>query len=119
MSNGTRIWWDGSLVKFIRWTDRGLVFNWDDPHETAIHMPRGTVMRLVGKGVLRIEGDAPEWTRPNVQSVRLDAQKQPLPKSPPKEHTPTAPRIPNKLNIIARLIRKLGSGDNDPAHAAS
>jgi hypothetical protein len=119
MRESTRIWWDGSLVQFIRWSDKGLVFNWDDPRETAIHMPRGTVMRLMEKGVLRIEGDAPEWTQANIQPVQLDAQRQPSSQLLPKEHTPPAPKIPNKLNIIARLIHKLGGGDNDPARAAS
>jgi len=57
----TRVWWDGSEVHFIRWSERGLIFNWGDPRETAIHMPRGALMRLMQKGVIRIEGDLPEW----------------------------------------------------------
>ena len=62
MSDKTRVWWDGNPVQFIRWTEKGLVFNWDDPRETAIHMPRGAVMRLMAKGVLEIEGEQKHYS---------------------------------------------------------
>jgi hypothetical protein len=57
----TRIWWDGSEVDFIRWTDKALVFSWGNVTETAVQMPRGAVVRLLQKGVLQIEGETPEW----------------------------------------------------------
>jgi len=34
----TRIWWDGSEVSFIRWTEKALVFSWGNVTETAVHM---------------------------------------------------------------------------------
>ncbi|MBN1562464.1 MAG: hypothetical protein JXA10_01400 [Anaerolineae bacterium] len=122
MSEQTRVWWDGNPVQFIRWTDKGLVFNWDDPRETAIHMPRGTVMRLMAKGVLEIEGDAPDWTQSDYQPVaRLEPPPRPVNDPPlanvqPELPQPAPPKVPNKLNIIARLINKLGGGD--PVRAA-
>ncbi|MBN1680505.1 MAG: hypothetical protein JW966_09445 [Anaerolineae bacterium] len=61
-ANQTRVWWDNSEVSFVRWTERSLVFCWSNVTETAIHMPRGAVMRLMQKGVLRVEGEMPEWS---------------------------------------------------------
>jgi hypothetical protein len=124
MSENTRVWWDGSPVQFIRWTEKGLVFNWDDPRETAIHMPRGTVVRLMAKGVLEIEGDAPDWTRSDYRPVATPKPRVVPVESPPLEKVrlekpqPAPPKVPNKLNIIARLINKLGGGDPGPARAA-
>jgi hypothetical protein len=60
--DATRVFWDGGEVAFIRWTEKALVFSWDNQLETAIHMPRGAVLRLMQKGVLQIEGDMPPWT---------------------------------------------------------
>ncbi len=97
---GTRIWWDNEEVHFVGWTDRALVFHWEDPRETAIHMPRGAVVRLIDKGVLRIEGYIPTW---------MQVEK-PAPPSTPVE--PPAPAN-SKLSIVQRLIRKL-SGDRNP-----
>lgn len=57
----TRVWWDGGEVLFVRWTDQALVFSWSGVRETAIHMPRGAVVRLLEKGVLYIEGEVPDW----------------------------------------------------------
>jgi hypothetical protein len=120
MSETTRVWWDGNPVQFIRWTEKGLVFNWDDPRETAIHMPRGTVVRLMAKGVLQIEGDAPAWAcdgyKPVVLRQPVETRVVNIPVEKPK---PVTPKIPNKLNIIARLINKLGGGDASHARVSS
>ena len=123
MSDNTRVWWDGNPVQFIRWTEKGLVFNWDDPRETAIHMPRGAVMRLMAKGVLAIEGDAPMWTHPDYKPVSLPERRvapvehRPAERLPIETPKPPPQKVPNKLNIIARLIKKLGGGD--PARATN
>ena len=114
----TRIWWDGNEVEFVRWTERALVFSWGDPHETAIHMPRGAVLRLMEKGVMQIEGELPEWAdfgplklAPKEKEKEKEAaQPIPSPAVPPAEPSRLA-----KLNIITRLIRKLSS--NGPAQA--
>jgi hypothetical protein len=125
MSNETRVRWDGTPVKFVRWTEKGLVFHWDDPRETAIHMPRGTVMRLMAKGVLEIEGYLPDWTYGDARHVAKPEPRKTLVERPPLEEVqvekpkpnPAPPKMPNKLNIIARLIHKLGGGDPGPARA--
>jgi hypothetical protein len=119
----TRIWWDGGEVEFIRWTEKSLVFNWGDPRETAIHMPRGAVMRLMEKGVLRVEGEMPPWSGLQLVDSELQAedmiadqglQRQPPPafKSPVPTTTVEKQRpLGNRLNIVARLIRKLAGGE--------
>jgi hypothetical protein len=115
----TRVWWAGDEVRFIRWTDQGLVFHWGDPRETAVHMPRGAVMRLMQKGVLQIEGRMPGWTNPAYRP----------PEEPPQTGLVTpnfsriqrAPEPPkpepssSRRSIVSRLIRKLGG---DPARAS-
>jgi len=123
----TRVWWDGGEVEFIRWTDKALVFNWGDPRETAIHMPRGAVMRLMEKGVLRVEGEMPPWTTSRSatsESAQLEDtqpdQDQPLRHSPAVFRPPAGLEkqkpVANRLNIVARLIRKLAGGEErDPA----
>jgi len=110
----TRVWWDGSEVIFVRWTDRSLVFAWCDAAETAIQMPRGVVIRLLEKGVLHIEGVTPDWI--------FREQQQDIPAAPRTATTrnaaaaaqpvvsPTTPaktEPSSKLGAIARLIRKL------------
>lgn len=114
----TRIWWDGGEVEFIRWTEKSLVFNWGDPRETAIHMPRGAVTRLMEKGVLRVEGEMPPWTSPRqddqLQSDdRLSAQEQQRQSAfkPPVATAEKPKPLSNKLNVVARLIRKLAGGE--------
>ena len=101
--HNTRIWWDGGEVEFIRWTEKALVFQWGDATETAIHMPRGAVMRLMHKGVLQIEGEVPEWIEP-----RNDLLVEPVkPEAPSKE----TQQREGRLSVIPRLIRKLaGTG---------
>ncbi len=69
---GTRVWWDGTEVRFIRWTDKALVFNWGSPRETAIHIPRGALTRLQEKGVLRVEGYVPGWLEEGSSRQRPD-----------------------------------------------
>jgi hypothetical protein len=111
MDTTTRIWWDNEEVKFVGWTEKALVFHWEDPRETAIHMPRGAVMRLMDKGVLRIEGYIPSiWLRPETQSQPAPAAPSLEPSKPPQANT--------RLNVIARLIRKL-SGDRAPEKASA
>lgn len=114
----TRIWWDGGEVEFIRWTEKSLVFNWGDPRETAIHMPRGAVTRLMEKGVLRVEGEMPPWTgpRPDDQPQsedRLSAQEQQRQSAlkPPVVTAEKPKPLSNRLNVVARLIRKLAGGE--------
>jgi hypothetical protein len=103
----TRIWWNDEEVKFIGWTEKTLVFHWEDPRETAIHMPRGAVVRLMDKGVLRIEGYVPVWMRPAE------------PPSPaPQVEAATSSANNSKFNVVARLIRKL-SGDRSPEKAGA
>ncbi len=123
----TRIWWDGNEVEFVRWTERALVFSWGDPHETAIHMPRGAVLRLMEKGVMQIEGELPEWVNFGpLKLVRVEEpqrvvekewevpQPKPAPVVPPAETSRLA-----KLNIITRLIRKLSSSGPERAKATN
>ena len=111
MDTTTRVWWDNEEVKFVGWTEKALVFHWEDPRETAIHMPRGAVMRLMEKGVLRVEGYIPSvWLHPDTRS-------QPVPVAPPPEPS-RPPQVNPRLNVIARLIRKL-SGDRVPEKASA
>jgi hypothetical protein len=105
----TRIWWDNEEVRFVGWTEKALVFHWEDPRETAIHMPRGAVVRLVDKGVLRVEGYVPAWMRPADQPPSV-------PVAPPVEES-KPPQVNSRLSAVARLIRKL-SGDRAPEKAS-
>ncbi|NDJ78195.1 MAG: hypothetical protein GYB65_18245 [Chloroflexi bacterium] len=114
----TRIWWDGGEVEFIRWTPKSLIFSWRDATETAVNMPRGVVARLLEKGVLRIEGEVPEWVdntrsqlrhstsaptmRPSVAPIEA--------KAPPKPQHPSS--NPGLFSAITRLIRKIGGEPN-------
>jgi hypothetical protein len=110
MDTTTRVWWDNEEVKFVGWTEKALVFHWEDPRETAIHMPRGAVLRLMDKGVLRVEGYMPIW-------LHLGSQPKPVPAAPPPEPS-KPPQVNTRLNVIARLIRKL-SGDRSPEKASA
>jgi hypothetical protein len=105
----TRIWWDGSEVSFIRWTEKALVFSWGNVTETAVHMPRGAVVRLLQKGVLQIEGETPDWI--HLSPLEFDRSPEPdetLP-HPPAPHIEPKPEPQNsRLGVVARLIRKLG-----------
>jgi len=83
----TRVWWNDGEVEFIRWTDKTLVFRWGA--DAPVHIPRGTVMRLLEKGGLRIEGRHPDWM---VVTRSVDQPSKPF-------------------NAILRLIRKLGGGE--------
>ncbi len=102
----TRIFWEDNEVCFIKWTNEGLAFNWDDPRETAINMPRGTVRRLMKKGVLRIEGDKPEWTQyASEAEARAAARRREMAGRPQLSDEQTSQRV----GILARLIRKLSA----------
>jgi hypothetical protein len=105
MIRPTRVWWDNEEVKFIGWTDKALVFQWEDPRETAIHMPRGAVVRLVDRGVLRIEGFVPVWMRPAEKTPSL------LPAAQAEANKSSQNN--SRLSVVTRLIRKL-SGDRNP-----
>jgi hypothetical protein len=108
----TRVWWDGEEVRFVGWTEKALVFHWEDPRETAIHMPRGAVVRLMDKGVLRIEGYVPVWMCSTGQPSTAPAA--PAPAPPVEVSKP--PQLNTRLSAVARLIRKL-SGDRAPERA--
>jgi hypothetical protein len=106
--DGTRIWWDGSEVAFIGWTDKALLFSWCDARETAVQMPRGVVFRLLQKGVLRIEGEVPSWLYVDEPLPGLyPAAPQPRPASADNKNGQRA----EKLSIISRIIRKLSGGE--------
>jgi hypothetical protein len=112
----TRVWWDEGEVEFIRWTEKSLVFAWCNATETAIHMPRGAVVRLLEKGVLRIEGNAPDWIqRPQQRELQPVSPLQPTQCAEPESAAKPDPEPPSRFNVIARLIRKLGGGEQDPA----
>ena len=80
----TQVWWDGGTVDFVRWTEKSLVFCWEGARKTAVHMPRGAVVRLLDKGVLRIEGYQPEWLAPR-EACDSDLPPERVP--PPAEKT--------------------------------
>jgi hypothetical protein len=104
MTQPTRVWWDNEEVKFIGWTDKALVFQWADPRETAIHMPRGAVVRLVDRGVLHIEGFVPVWMRPTEETSSLRSTDQTKANKPSQNNS--------RFSIVTRLIRKLSSDRN-------
>ncbi len=131
----TRIWWDGREVNFIRWTDGTLVFAWRENDETAMHIPRGAVTRLIDRGVLEVEGDLPAWLGDvltlDVPAREPEPVKQPVQKpvaparrevarpapAPARQHNQPAPAT-SRRSIVARLLRKLG-GDPDRVQARS
>ena len=102
----TRVWWEDREVAFVRWTNQALVFAWRESDETAMHIPRGAVLRLLDRGVLRIDGEAPAWLYDS-RPLQLQQPKQPAPA--PKKAAPQKDK--GRFNIIARLIHKLGGGD--------
>lgn len=114
----TRIWWDGREVNFIRWTNGSLVFAWGNTEETAMHIPRGAVTRLIDRGVLEIEGEMPDWLGGKLTLEPPKKADAPRPARlsfapPPGEHAQPAPQT-NRRSIVARLLAKLGG---DPARA--
>lgn len=119
-SSQTRVWWDGEEVQFIRWTQRSLVFHWQDPRETAMHMPRGAVLRLMEKGVLRVEGEMPNWPEapspPPQERIVISRERMAQP-APVRTEPNTDPQLDNRRSIVARLIRKLGGGDRNAVRA--
>ena len=97
----TRVWWEDREVAFVRWTDQALVFAWRESDETAMHIPRGAVLRLLDRGVLRIDGDAPAWlydSRP--LQLRRPERPAPAPKKAAPKAAPQKDR--GRFNIIAR-----------------
>ena len=106
----TRVWWEDREVAFVRWTDQALVFAWRESDETAMHIPRGAVLRLLDRGVLRIDGDAPAWLYDS-RPLQLQHPQQPAPA--PQKATP--PKDKKRFSAIVRLIRKLSGGDGTTA----
>ncbi len=78
-STKTRVWWDGSEVLLIRWTPQMLVLAWASNDETAFRIPRPAVIRLLSKGVLRMEGDLPDWVSDQLTVPKPQAAPQPAP----------------------------------------
>jgi hypothetical protein len=141
------VWWEGEEAVFIRWTEQSLVLAWPDAAETAVKIPRGAVTRLMGKGVLQIEGNVPAWVRlscpesaglepvaalarqgaapaasPAGSGQRSDSanQDQQAVMAPPQAAGDRLAAPANKLSVVARLIRKLtGSGDPQPQPGSS
>lgn len=110
----TRVWWEDREVAFVRWTDQALVFAWRESDETAMHIPRGAVLRLLDRGVLRIDGDAPAWL---YDSRPLQLQRPQRPVQAPKK--PAPPKDKKRFSAIVRLIRKLSGGEGARAPQAS
>jgi hypothetical protein len=137
--NITRVWWDGNEVAFIRWTEKSLVFAWPNAYETAIHIPRGAVLRLVQKGILHIEGNMPNWMPGAIwelptgikmtadqPAVIEDPQPSPAQASAPQHEValpqaeaPKPDQRSARYSAISRLIRKLTGGERVPAEAGS
>lgn len=138
--DSTRVWWEGTEAVFVRWTEQSLVLAWPDTADTAVKIPRSAVTRLLQKGVLQIEGDLPGWARlPRVEfpeSVlvpsRSDGEAASAVSSTSHEPAATSGGLDrhaemaasqasaehqdkpaSKLNIVARLIRRL-TRDNAP-----
>ena len=135
--NDTRVWWDSNEVAFIRWTEKSLVFAWPNAYDTAIHMPRGAVLRLVQKGILHIEGNMPNWMPEAIWEMQtaIAGTIAPLPREedrqplqplviekqpevvPPQAEAPKPEQRSERFNAISRLIRKLSGGERLPAQA--
>jgi hypothetical protein len=111
----TRIWWDGREVNFIRWTNGTLVFAWRETDETAMHIPRGAVTRLIDRGVLEVAGDLPEWLNNKLSLKQPEDQ---TPSQPALSPRPQPAPQANKRSIIVRLLAKLG-GDPSRVQARS
>jgi CheY-like chemotaxis protein len=135
LAHATRVWWEGEEAVFIRWTEQSLVLAWPDATETAVKIPRGAVTRLVGKGVLQLEGNIPTWARlsrpelsvsrpehaPEAQAAAPVADPASNGERQGQQAVTAAPQAAghrlnppaNKLSVVARLIRKLtGSSDS-------
>lgn len=116
----TRVWWDEEEVRFVRWTEKALVFCWGDARGTAVQMPRGAVVRLLDKGVLRVEGTIPDWlAQKPTRNVYATSTVNTAPPPPPPPPDPAAEKKANLFNAITRLIRKLGGGDPVAGGASS
>ena len=143
--DATRVWWEGEEAVFIRWTDQSLVLAWPDATDTAVKIPRGAVTRLVGKGVLQVEGNVPTWVRlshpesagsepvhPSAESHKTVLAARPASGGErPNQHQAAVMAAPqaagdrldtpaNKLSVVARLIRKLtGGGESQRQQGSS
>ena len=110
----TRVWWEDREVAFVRWTNQALVFAWRESDETAMHIPRGAVLRLLDRGVLRIDGDAPAWLYDS-RPLQLRHPERSAPASQKVAPKAAPQKDKGRFNIIARLIQKLGGGDGATA----
>jgi len=120
-TNSTRVWWDGTEVSFIRWTESGLIFGWPNATETAAQIPRGAVLRLMNKGVLYIEGNVPDWVLTPEHEVHQPApvaSSTPKPAPAPKRAEPIPQQKTERLSAVSRLIRKLGGGERGRAEVS-
>jgi CheY-like chemotaxis protein len=146
--NLTRVWWEGEEAVFIRWTDQSLVLAWPDATDTAVKIPRGAVTRLMGKGVLQVEGNVPTWVRlshpeptesrpvhPSAESheaalsarpasddekVHSRNQHQAAVMAAPQAAGDRLDAPANKSSVVARLIRKLtGGGESQRQQGSS
>lgn len=113
----TRVWWDGEEAVFVRWTETSLVFFWPDSTDTAVKIPRGAVVRLMKKGVLKVEGYMPVWVRLEPTTAEADrVVKETLPTkvAPTSPAAGTPEKAPaekaDRFNVVARLIRRLSGG---------
>ena len=82
------------------------MFSWASTTDTAVHLSRGAVVRLLKNGVLRIEGTLPDWvskppdsdmlpayhpithqparpTTSRFEPIMLDIPSEPIPPAPP------------------------------------
>ncbi len=104
--SSTRVWWEGREVAFVRWTDQALVFAWRETDETAMHIPRGAVLRLMDRGVLRVDGETPAWLYDS-RPLRLER-----PQASASGASEAAPKKDKRrFSAIVRLIRKLSGGE--------
>ena len=120
-----------------------LVLAWASNDETAFRLPRAAALRLLNKGVLRMEGDLPDWipdqitvpkpaaptTQPATPSApsTTPARQRPAarptipPAAPPAPEPVAQPAEPaprnDRFSAIARIIRKLTGGDSTSSPA--
>lgn len=57
----TRLWMSGVPVRFVKWTDRGLVYSGMGTEHDLSSLTKGMVKRLLRDGLLVIEGYRPDW----------------------------------------------------------
>lgn len=68
-SQDTRVWLGGVPVSFVQWMPTGLVYTRVGSTDTAAHLSRSTVKRLIREGMLKFEGYYPDWVYEEYESV--------------------------------------------------